>query len=237
MGSDREPTELVYARTASRVAAGGGGGGVNIETPRYVNQEAVWLALLMCCGGNLARYNMRRPFKFGRDVYATNAIIIARVPEWAAPWVTGVEGSPRCDELPFDPALYSSLPTPWEKMPKPIVPPCDRCNDIEENGYDPDSEPSAYELCDFADPPQICSKCGMYTASEQGLDYRLAPKEWAKDGRVAWFNARQCRKLATIGAKVYAPLKPGNGNLEAWRWEVLDLHMTGLLMPVKRGEE
>ncbi len=200
---------------------------MNVETPKYVNHEAVYLSLLMCTGGD-GRYALRRPFRSGRDVYATNGIIIARVPEWAAPWVTGVENSPRCDELPFDPALYANQPTPWAKLPKPIVPECSRCEELAKGEMESLSEDaSVWELLDFSDPPQICSGCGMYTASEVGADYALGK---------AWFNARQCRKLATLGAKMYAPLHPGKGNLEAWRWEIAELFMTGLLMPVKRGE-
>lgn len=200
---------------------------MNVETPKHVNQEAVYLALQMCCGGD-TRYNLRRPFKSGRDVYATNGIIIARVPEWAAPWVTGREQTPGCQELPWEPEKYANTPTPWTKFPKPIVPECSRCEELAKGEKESLSEDaSVWELLDFADPPQICSKCGMYTASEVGADYQLGS---------AWFNARQCRKLATIGAQMYAPLHPGKGNLEAWRWEIPDLYMIGLLMPVKRGE-
>lgn len=202
---------------------------MNVETPKYVNHESVHIALSMCCGGD-TRYKLRRPFRSGRDVYATNGIIIARVPDWAAPWVTGVEGAPSCAELPFEATRYANAVTEWTPFPKPEVPICDRCQAIKDEGYSDQERPNCadvQELLDFADPPQICSGCGMYTASEVGADYQLGP---------AWFNARQCRKLATLGAKMYAPLHPGKGNLEAWRWEIADLYMVGLLMPVKRSE-
>jgi len=208
---------------------------MNIEQAMYVNHEAVHLALTMCCGG-ATRYDLRRPFigpetPAGRYVYASNGIIIARVPAWAAPWVTDTDYKgrqiPGCHELPWAPELYSNAAAPWAKFPKPIVNRCDRCIESHRGDYDPDSKPSVWELCDFADPQQICCKCGMYTASEVGSDYALGK---------AWFNARQCRKLATLGAVMYMPRVVDKDTLAAWRWEIPDLKMVGLLMPVKRSE-
>ena len=195
---------------------------MNIEQAMYVNHEAVHLALSFCTGRD-TRYSLRRPFRKGRYVYATNAIIIARVPEWCAPWVTDADhkdrNTPNCDLLPWQPELYANPKTPWEKLPKPDVQVCDRCA---ETSKDEQVDSSVYELADFADPPQICKRCGMYTASEHGKDYKLG---------LSVFNARQCRKLATLGAEMYAPLS-GNA-LDAWRWEIPDLKMVGLLMPVR----
>lgn len=204
---------------------------MNIEQAMYVNYEAVHIALTMCCGGAV-RYDLRRPFRQGRNVFATNGIIIARVPEWAAPWVNEPDypkrQTPGCVDLPWAPDLYSNLHTPWPTMPKPIVPRCDACEETKGRKEDGGPAPSVWELCDFGDPQQICKSCGAYTASEVGADYLVGP---------SCFNIRQCRKLYTLGAVMFAPLVAEKDPLAAWRWEIEDLKMIGLLMPVKRGHQ
>jgi len=191
------------------------------KAPKRVNTEAVHIALSMCCGAN-GLHQFRRPFLYLGHVYASNGPICARVPAWAAPWVGEVKNSPPCGELPFDPVLYATTSTLFHQLPKPVVSKCDRC-EVTNGKRNEDWPPSYHDLLDFDGPPQICRRCGMYSASEESGDVQIGE---------AWFNVRNCRKLATLGAVMYAPL--GENVLKPWRWEIPELHMDGLLAPLNR---
>jgi len=117
--------------------------------------------------------------------------------------------------------LYETTSTPFPQLPKPVVGPCEMCSGTEEERND--AWPSVNELLDFDGPPQLCPTCGMYSASEESKDVQIGK---------ALFNVTQCRKLATLGAEMYAPL--GDNVLKPWRWEIPDLHMDGLLAPLNR---
>jgi len=191
------------------------------ETPKHVNTEAVHIALSMCSGAD-GLYQFRRPFLYAAHVYASNGPICARVPAWAAPWVGEVENSPPCGRLPFAQDLYETTSTPFPKLPKPVVSKCDRCE--EKRTEPPETLPPSYhDLLAFDGPPQLCQTCGMYSDSEERGDVQIGK---------ALFNVAQCRKLATLGAVMYAPL--GDNVLKPWRWEMPDLHMDGLLAPLNR---
>jgi len=191
------------------------------KTPKRVDTEAVHIALSMCSGAD-GLYQFQRPFLHLGHVYASNGPICARVPAWAAPWVGKVKDHPPCGRLPFEQDLYETTSTPFPQLPKPVVSKCDRCED--KRTEPPETLPPSYhDLLAFDGPPQICPRCGMYSASEESKDVQIGE---------AWFNVRNCRKLATLGAVMYAPL--GENVLKPWRWEMPELHMDGLLAPLNR---
>ena len=186
------------------------------EEKQYVNVEAVHVALSMCCGMD-GRYYLRRPFLRGASVYATNGIIIAQVPSWAAPEVREVEYTPDTSNMPWDSALYAADFTPWPDFPKIKVEKCGTCF---ENARK-DCPPSVWEMTERESPFLPCPKCGMYVCEE-------APNHITM-GRCV-FNTRVVRRLASIGAMMFQPRK--DDGVHPWRWTIPELFMVGLVMPV-----
>ena len=189
--------------------------------PEHVSQEAVHLALSLCTGLD-ARHDLRRPWRHGEHVYASNGIIIARVPAVCAPWVHEEPGrrAPGVDGLPWAPELYGNSKVYWPRLKPAVVKPCEAC---EEEAGD-DYEPTVYSMTDLVRAVP-CPTCAAIAAEESDATVSIGGMLW---------RLREVRKLWTIGADLYPPLNPAKeGNAAGWRWEVPDLCMVGIVLPMK----
>lgn len=187
------------------------------DSKKYVNIEAVYLALTLCCGID-GRYHFRLPFRKGEWVYASNGVIIARVPAWCAPWATEQTHTPDPRDQAWDKALYVDAPSPWPKFPKPKAEKCSVCWE----GARKDFPCSVHETADHELGNLMpCPSCGMLCAHEANDAVVLGAMV---------FNSAQVRRLATIGADMYAPAK--DDGKRPWRFVVDDLHMDGLVLPI-----
>ena len=120
-------------------------------------------------------------------------------------------------------ALYVENPTPWPKFPKPKAEKCSVCWE----GARKDFPCSVHETADHELGNLMpCPSCGMLCAHEANDAVVLGAMV---------FNSAQVRRLATIGAEMYAPVK--DDGKRPWRLVVEDLYMDGLVLPIATEAE
>lgn len=193
-----------------------------VDQKNYVDFEAVYIAMTLCCGMD-GRYDFRRTFRKNDWVYASNGVILARVPAWCARWSIERPYTPDPSDQAWDRALYVESPTPWPKFPKPKSEKCSVCW----GGARKDFPCSVHEITDH-DLGNLmpCPSCGMLVTHEASNAVVLGSMV---------FNSAQVRRLASIGAEMYAPLI--DDAKRPWRFTVDCLYMEGLVLPIATEAE
>ena len=149
-------------------------------------------------------------------------MIPARVPAWCAPWATEQTHTPDPSDQAWDKRLYVETPTPWPTFPKPqgreMLGVLGRC-------------PQGFRAR-FTKPPTTNSATSC-RARRAGCSVHEANDAVVLGAMV--FNSAQVRRLATIGAEMYAPVK--DDGKRPWRFVVDDLYMDGLVLPIATEAE
>lgn len=190
------------------------------EAGEHVSEDAVCIALSLFTGEG-GVYRMYRPWLADGYVYASNRASIVRVPARQAPWV-GHEPNrtvPPAGDLPWSRDLYQDKAVRWPRLPPAIAEACRFCG----MGYGGMEETGAHEVA-YETNPMPCPSCGWVRTEETPATVQIGYTE---------FRASLLRRVRSLGADLYAPLRHGEGARSAWMFEVRDLRMVGLVLPLK----
>lgn len=189
----------------------------------HVDHDAVHVALSLFTSKG-GRYSLQRPWTADGWVYTSDGRTLARVPSWAAPWVTPTDIEnrivPSVLEMPWERERYEDKRTDIPELPKLKIEPCEACF---EGATLVDR--TVWFMMGDTEERHACPKCGMFGAPEVNVSVKVGK---------SIFGSALLRRLASIGADLYAPKRPGRHNLSAWWWEMNGICMDGFLMP--RGD-